>query len=466
MLAEMEKKSYRQSLNYLTNSSPFIRGFRSLQHFILHASETDQKQAAAIEYHLKVLSDGLARTLWRKEIFLGLKTIRELFYSSLLIETGQPIRAFLEAVLESEMSKPGFVIYPLHSFGLINVDVDSCFEGDNKILDLSTEGVVISTQSNDSQKTNMLLERICASFSIDHKMPNDLLEHFRKTRNLHWLDYNPLLAVKVASFSGLYHENQVLFILKIRLATALVMMMATMGKAVNKEEAILSRTSIVNNAQTLDLHHYLVFQVQPEKDQALEIKCVPMNIDQRELLELSDLGVELDLGFWRDLTNRPLLDKLYKAMRTLETGYLKHFITAQNKHSVVSLVHQKLLVSINHFRRSFRDRGQDSENIVALAIALETLLTDSFASGVTKRIIDRVEICLYSDPDMSVYINAVNELFSCRGNIVHHGKVAIPDSYLKARQAYVLCFLAMVHRLSKLPKESDTPIADLLNANH
>lgn len=467
LLADIEKRTKnRQSLTHLAKCSPFIKGFRNLEHFILSAFKSDQKQAEGVSYHLQRLIDGLARILWRNEVFLGIQTIGELFYSALLIEPEHPVKIFLEAVFESEIHMPGFVVYPLHSFGLINIDVISSFEAAKNLLNLSAEGIIVTPQNNDSQKTNAFLEHTCAAFGIEYTVPKELVEHFRKTRSLHWLDHNPLLAVKVASFSGLYHENQFIFILKLRLATALLMMMAAMGKEVNEEEvSSFSRSSLANNSQTLDLHDYLVFQAPTAKNQALEVKCVPMNVDRLELMELSDLGVELDPSFWRDATNRPLLDRLYKAVRTLESGYLQHCIVAKDKDMLSSRVHRKLLTSVNYFRRSFRAHSQDPENVVALAIALETLLTDFYSSGVRDRITDRVRLCLTSDIDVEVYRDAVKDLFESRGAIVHLGDAAMPQSFLKARQAYVLCFLEVVQRLDRLPTESVKPIADLLQAS-
>jgi hypothetical protein len=459
----VDNKKCQNSLNYIAQNRSLIERFTSLEHFICDAFDEDEKQAKAMEYHLRMIRVNLVRELWGQEIYLSVGTIDELFYDVLLIEHERPVERFVEVVLENGLHNPGLVIYPLHSFGLLGLGIYNFFKKSSIRLNLSTVGIAVTPQNNNSKKTAIFLEDTRKAFKIKHKVPMDLLDHYRRSRDLRWLDQNPLLAVKVSSFSGTYYDNQFIFVLKLRLATALLMMMSAMDtRLIDEEKLSFSSSSRINNWQTFDLHHYLVLQAPVAKKKELDAKCVPMNANRLELMELSDLGTDLNPMVWRNASKRPLIKKLHSTLRILEKSYLRHCILGTDKGTVPARVYRKLLASINYFRRSFRAQGQVSENIVALAIALETLLTDAYGPGVSARIIRRVEICLATNPEVAVYKAAVEDLFQSRGAIVHHGEVSEPSSLWKARQAYILCFLELIQKLDSLPKKSSNPIGDLL----
>jgi hypothetical protein len=52
------------------------------------------------------------------------------------------------------------------------------------------------------------------------------------------------------------------------------------------------------------------------------------------------------------------------------------------------------VLSLDWHRRSFSATARDSEAVIALAVAFETLLSDFYAAGVTEKIVARVGLCL------------------------------------------------------------------------
>jgi hypothetical protein len=60
------------------------------------------------------------------------------------------------------------------------------------------------------------------------------------------------------------------------------------------------------------------------------------------------------------------------------------------------------------------------------------------------------------------YTRAVAELFEHRGAIVHQGRAAGDLDLLMPRRAYILCLQHIASLLDNLPRESGSPIGDLL----
>jgi hypothetical protein len=82
-----------------------------------------------------------------------------------------------------------------------------------------------------------------------------------------------------------------------------------------------------------------------------------------------------------------------------------------------------------------------------LAIAFETLLTDSFASGVRHRVVRRVGLLLAADQQRDELLRAVDSMYSTRGRLMHGEEVGEPESPVQSRRAFIHAFVALVERL-------------------
>jgi hypothetical protein len=153
-----------------------------------------------------------------------------------------------------------------------------------------------------------------------------------------------------------------------------------------------------------------------------------------------------------------------EAIAAIEEGYREHVILRRGQETANARVYRKLVLSLDWYRRSFSATARDSETVIALAVAFETLLSDFYASGVTQKIMERVELCLKDDRGASKYKAAVKSLFEKRGESVHLGRFSGTPDLSLARRAYGLCLSKIAKLMPLEERKVDEPIRRLLSA--
>ncbi len=449
-------KSVEAAIAFLRANREFLARYEDLEAFAFYAFDHDEKRAQGVEHHLVTLRRQLLDELWSRHIFLSVNAIEQMLYIALKTDV-HPFVAFADQVLENGLYHPGLVLYPLHSFGFLGLGLFGLGRQRRLAkLDLSAAGIELTPQTNSFDQSTAFLESVRRRLGINHGIPRELLQHYYRSRNLKWYTQNPLLAVKVSSYASGYYENQRILVMKLRLSTTLIAMMAVMAKREESADFQNFSTARTNNWETLDIKHYLLFQADPRAPK-LGVDCTPMHVNRLELAELSDLGVDIDPRVWKGQVRRAQLGVIRGALEYLENGYLRHCVIG-SKNQELSRLFRKLISSINYFRRSLRARGQRSENIVALAIAFETLLVDFYARGITGRVHTRIQTCLAGKRGRGAMCDAVENLFVNRGKILHAGEAPQMNDIWLARKAYVLCFIHISQRLMTLDPKTKNPL--------
>ena len=464
----------RDAVEFVKNNQNFLLQFGDFDEFIFRGENIDKKKTAAIEYHLLQIRACLARILWRHEIFIGIEVIDRLLFDLLITNQNVDfVSRFFSLIRNKRLHHAGFVLFPLHSFGVLGLGFFHFLKKNMINMFLEDADLAITAQTNDKEQTIDFLNKAKNIFGLKHCIPIDTLEHFMRSRSLHWLSRNQLLAIRIHSFRGSYYENQFIYILKLRLYSAMIMMLSALedssytnnilmyGNSASNDVMRHGSSAKVNNWQTLDIKHYLVFETPIGRKKELSVDCVPMNVSRFELAQLSDLNVQIDPHYWTKTKAKNRLTKLHKAISEIERGYLHHVI-AGNKNTVHARVFRKLLISIDAFRRSFSAGVKPSEAVIFLSIAFESLLTDFYARGVTARLHRRVELSLRGIRGTRRLQSSVVEFYKCRGEIVHTGSADRFPDLAEAQRAYVLCFQHVVSCLPSLPNESTSPIGDIL----
>ncbi len=455
-----------ESMKYLAKQRDFIERFESLDDFVWRGEEIDQKRSKAVEHHLLVVRNAVARALWGEDIFIGVSVIDQLAFDFLRWERDADLVSSILGLIGSKrLHGSGFVLYPVHSFGVLGLGLFRFIRrgsADVTSMVLGESGVAVTAQTNSMDGTFLYLEDVRTRFDIRKRIPEDLVEHFVRSRSLTWITRNPLLAIRVRSFTGEYYENQFVYMLKLRLRTAMIMMLASLEQHEESDPYMtLGNTRRLNNFQTLDIRHYLTFETTPGRQKRMSARCVPMNASTVELAQLSDLNVQVDPGYWLSKRAANRLKVLEMTIGAVERGYLSD-VVADTSETVRSRVYRKLVLSIDAFRRSYSSGFISSESIVALAIAFESLLTDSYAAGVGDRIREGVRLCLLGVRGTTRYQSAVANLYKRRSETLHQGVRVTFEDMQAAREAYVLCLQSIVSKLGRLPANSSAPIADLL----
>ena len=454
-----------RSIKFLINKRDKINTISDIYDFVDNIINHPTQDLKAFEVNLNRVSLKIAEVLWIKEIFIGRSVIESLLFSLIKdSHVNDPIEKFLYLIEDYGLHRPGLVIYPIHSFGVLGLGYARFVTKSQDYFLLEDAGIAIAPQSNSKKVLYSLLEEIPSKMGIQEKVPIESIEHYIKSRSLGWLTNNPLLFVRVNIFKGEYYENQFLLIIKLKIAKSLILMLSVLGKTSEEFDGMKKfSSSQLNNWETLDIKHYLVFQVQVDNEQDLEGFCVPMNFNRSALAELSSLKIELYIHEWKDKTN--VLQEVESALRKVESGYISNCINFQKnrQETVKSRVYRKIFDSIKYFERSFRDKSEIEDSIVNLAISFECLVTDFYAKTVQKRIVRRARIALESVPNFEIFHTSVNDLYISRSEIVHQGRTVMNPDLMNCRKAFVHTFLFVVNRLENLPVKSETPIAHLFN---
>lgn len=459
---KLQSRKLTKSIEFLLSKRLTISDFSNIEDFIWYIVNNPSNEFSGFEHHFQQVRLELAKKLWAEEIFIGISVVESLLFSIIRdVDTSDPLKEFLERIQDFGIHRPGLIIYPIHSFGVLSFGAYRFFTKTEAYFMAEDSGIAITPQSNSKEVLYSLLDQILINMGISQKIPRDLLEHYMRSRPLEWLINNPLLFVRARTFTGGYYENQFLLLIKLKISKSLILMLSVLGKVSSDSSSFpsLFSSSQINNFQTLDINHYLIFQVTPKRNQYLDGNCVPMNVSRAELAELSSLNVQLDPREWK---RRPkLFDRVKNALSTVEQGYVNNCISI-NKETVRTRVYRKIFDSLRYFERSFRESSGIEDSVVNLAISFESLLTDYYAPGATKRILKNLKVALHGVKGTRELQKSVSDLYEARGAIVHLGRTSGSPDLMKCRKAFIFSFLFIVENLENLPRQTETPIGDLL----
>lgn len=201
------------------------------------------------------------------------------------------------------------------------------------------------------------------------------VRHFASTAG--WLDRNPMLMLRLASHTGDMYENQFVYSLKIRTAASSLLMLHALAAEKSGPVDSYHSTASVNNWETLDIAHYLIGENLPGRP--LSLRRVPMKVSALELARLSDVAATIST----DELSTTRMEKLTRAVRTalraVEQGYFQH-VNLTSKAEAKKRFYKRLVSALDWYRQSIGSRVNESEAVVAIAVAFEILLTDHYCT--------------------------------------------------------------------------------------
>jgi len=420
----------------------------------------ERPNLAPFHHHLISVRAAVLRELWRREMFIGVSVIDEMLFDAVKdASIANPVQHVLELIRDHGLHRPGFLLFPVHSLGVLGAGLVSITEEADFSIFIDEYGLAARPQSNSYKKTVAFLEEVRTHFGITQRLPRETLEHWRRSRRLNWMESNPLLAVSTQSFPGSYYENQSLLIAKLRFAASLIFMFSALEHPrADNGMGRLTSTAAVNNWETLDLHHYVVLFRSP-KGKDLSGDCIPMmNQSSSDLVEPTDLSVDLNPAHWKKKTG--LGSRVVAAIQRVQAGYFKHQFHA-GKDSTRARVHRKLFNALKFFRRSFRTTVGSDEAIVNLGASFEVLLSDG-GKGVGKRIKRRLALALEEETDRKAMMEAIENLYGARSEAIHAGETNVEVDLRGAQRTFVHAFMSVAERLDKVDNKSSQPMADIL----
>jgi hypothetical protein len=92
--------------------------------------EQPDARARALAVNLDAVRNAVLEELWRREIFLGTEVVDQLlFYAAKREGERDPLMATLEFLRDRRATRPGMILFPLHSFGILRAGL---LRGDTK----------------------------------------------------------------------------------------------------------------------------------------------------------------------------------------------------------------------------------------------------------------------------------------------------------------------------------------------
>lgn len=457
--ASRKAKGVSVGLMYLAQHRQKLTDLESVYDFVDARLDDEEGELKPVEHWLTQVRAHMARELWSQHLYVGVSVIDELLYDAVRGGAPDPIEAVLRQLVSSPLLRhPGFVIYPLHSFGVLGAGLRRDFDVSRFEALARRFGVVFSPQTNSVEATVGFLESAAEYFGVPGWVDEDLIQDWHRSR-ASWLERNPLIAVRVHELSGDYYENQRLVLDRVTIAVVLMLAMSLLQPDRPEGDlGALFSTGGGSNFQTLDIHHYCVLSPSRDGDEPTTGRKVPMSLDATYLAELSALPVDVDAVHWADRTDD--LDELWTALETLQTLQL-HRRLKREKASATEKMGAKVFDALTYFRRSFhRDGGAHWAAVVSLATAFEMLLTDSYQRGVTERLETRVRLLLDGHPDAEADARLVSDLYASRSKIVHRGDHLSGD-LRPAQRLFLRCLTAVTTLMPGLQPNEPKP-ADAL----
>ena len=455
-------RAIRDAEAYLGRKHNELSRFDTLEHLVIDGEDfLDEGSYNGLEYHFRAIRAELARALWKAEVYVGVSIIDELVFQSAKNKPASIVQDVLSFLSTTRAGKPGFVLYPLHGFGIGTENPLQWDRVAGAFLHFRSMAVCLAPQTNNFDSTYELISKMASRLGVAGKIDVSDLGHHTRAGNMEWMTSNPLMMVRVSSHTGAYFENQFIYTLKIRISAALAAMIYALAADRGNKVGDFYTTAKVNNWETLDIHHYLVGEAREKASASVELRRVPMNISALDLARLSDLTLSLGANTLRLSFMRDAQKRLTQSLKHVETGHLEHVNTASNDR-VRRKVYARVVTALDWYRQSFSARVTDDEAVVALAVAFETLLTDSYAKGVAARVERRLRVCLRGRHGIDDYVAAVTSIMQARGEIVHNGSTVQEAAIIKAQAAFSLCFEDVANRLPSLGTSMDQPLGKVL----
>ncbi len=341
-------KSALAAQNYLKNKHNLLRGFESIDDFAVDETALDPQDKRGIEHHLINLRATLVRHLWRKDIFVGVSLLDMLLFEAVHDNTADCGLEVLKRLEKASLSA-GFIIFPLHSIGIVQPSIFQSAKNVRFVL-FKKPGFAVIAQGNDYTVTIDALGAAMKGLGIKGELDLDDWQHHMRAGHLRWFTRNPLLLVKITSVTGAYYENQFVYALKLRLINTMLMMLASFN-AVGAKTKDLQTTHRINNWETLDIHHYLLGEAfKPAKPGAcvtIDVRRVPMNLNAVDLAHLSDVPITIDPRALSQPQNKKRLDDMTTTIDAVERGFREHVTLRRNKPTPNTRVYRKLVLSLD-----------------------------------------------------------------------------------------------------------------------
>ncbi|MFF1559839.1 hypothetical protein [Streptomyces sp. NPDC058279] len=458
------RKGTSQSVEYLVSNAEILSRYGSIDDLAVEHMEGDSTLKGLV-HHLSVVRWELGRELWSRRFFVGPSALDDILYHVLTEERSEdPLLRCLEIIRDNRVARPGIIIFPVHSFGVLGGGLMRLHRERRWSFAPPEADLVIFTQTNEWCRTLERIDNARRSLGIGKQIPADLLEHWRKSRDLAWLERNPVMIMRARIAPGSYYDTEFFALGRLQAGVTLVCMLAMLQPNRNHSQFAWTSSSRLNNRETRDIHHYInLFEV-PDSKRTLKGDCVPINRRKAALSDMSELNVEIDPRYWQRYNREAA--RVRAAVDAVYEGHMRHVVLRRPGRDTAQYhAFKKLNDSQSYFRRSFHASEEGWSSVISLATAFEMMLTDGVSKGkIADRLRERVGLLLKGTRGVRSYSDSVHALYKARNVVVHSGVVPPEVDLDTAKETYVRCFIAITERMHTLHISSLHPMRDICEA--
>jgi len=421
-----------------------IAAFKTLEDLAIQAyAETGQQpegDAVRVADAMTRVRNAIADELWPRELFVAVEILDELLFEALCANAEDPVFEVLRALRDARVDAMGLLVFGVHSVGLQGASLPDLLAGTGVEFADPSLGVAITPQTNSLADTIAFLDRAAKTFGVTGEIPQEMVEHWRRSRQAEWLERNPLIAVRVAEASGSYYGNEALLLTRLQAATVLVSMLASVQPRADPQHRSTLTTAVINNFETLDIHHYLVLSPgrSAVTDAELGGRFVPISHVRSDLVDMSMLRMDLDPAYWRE--HRDEANRVAGAVGTVYRGYLRRGFD-RSQDDAAARQSRRRFESTVFFQRSFT--SSPWRDIITLSTAFELLLHNP-SVGNTSKLIRRALKAVSRGSEGMRYLDAFDRVSKARNEIMHQGTQRTQVDLPGAREAYVRTFVQEV----------------------
>ena len=415
-----------------------LKKYEDVEDLAIQASDNPGSEADDLAERMLPVRNEIASQLRSRELLVAFEIIDHLLFQALREPAeGPAVQQVFETLRNARVDAAGFVVFAVHSLGLTAEDLPS-LRGGLEIID-SDWGIAVRSQTNSLDETIDFLDRVRESFGVDGVLPVDSIRHWRRSRQTTWLELNPLLCVRVAEAAGTYYGNEPLLLARLQVATAFVAMLAALQSPAQGENRPVLSTWVLNNQQTLDIHHYLVLSPGRAGGDSLAGDCVPISRSRPDVVAMSELRIDRDADYWS--TRSDEARRVAAAVASIYRSYLRHGFDPSRDDDQAREARRRF-DSLAYFQRSLS--GQGWRDIITLSTAFELLLHDPTARNTSKRIRNTIKRLFPGSSEGLQHADAFGRVYRARGEIVHEGARVTSLNLEEARRAYVAAFVRHV----------------------
>lgn len=399
------KKNCENSIQRFVRNKHVFSDFDSFEDWYLAASDLNEAGANKEVEYLDTIKKYFDFQFKKNDFYISSSGLDQIIFHCV---QNSAISNFINDVFNevnlSNLAGKSVVIFPIHNFGFQFFGIKNFFNG--SLTSLMYEDFQISTQTNSIEKTNKLINSFCLKQTGKQLIVEDL-EHYYLSRNLKWLERNPLLLFSF-NFSQLTpYENQAIILEKLSHITNQLYFVSVL-RSDNSHLGGLFSTKRTNNWETLDLKHFLTIN---GFNQSMLCKPIHYKYD----LLFNEMHLNIDL-----LASTKKIVKWEKdAIKCLDqifVGNKNYLLSGDSNFNI----YHKISNSLRYFRKSVKAVNEE-DKIININIAIEALLLDNEPDKVAQ-IFNRLNKSLKYYREKKEALKQVNIVIKERNNIVHNAQ--------------------------------------------